>query len=178
MYWRIGAAYRARPRGQNKQAFREVVTSGPPPGLLAFDGDLAVGWCQLTPRDTLPGLDRSRRLRRVDDLPVWSLSCFYVRKGHRKRGVTFALIMAALEAARRAGAPALEAYPLDADLTPSASWTGYVSTFARAGFQTVARHVLPRPIMRYDLTVSRGEPGTRPSPGQPPPDSRSPTGRV
>jgi GNAT superfamily N-acetyltransferase len=151
MYWRIGAAYRARPRARNKEAFREVVKRGPPPGLLAFDGALAVGWCQLTPRDTLPWLDRVWRLKRVDDAPVWSLSCFYTRKGYRRRGVTSALIAAALDAARRAGASALEAYPLDADLTPSASGTGYASTFARAGFKTVARHVPPRPIMRHDL---------------------------
>jgi hypothetical protein len=51
MYWRIGSAYRKRPREQNKAAFREVVKRGPPPGLLAFDGDVAVGWCQLTPRE-------------------------------------------------------------------------------------------------------------------------------
>jgi GNAT superfamily N-acetyltransferase len=178
MYWRIGAAYRTKPGVQNKEAFREIVSRGPPPGLLAFDGAQAVGWCQLTPRDTLPWLDRAWRLRRVDDVPVWSLTCFYVRKGYRKRGVTSALIMAALKAARRAGAAALEAYPLDADLTPSASGTGYASTFARAGFKTVARRVPPRPIMRYDLTISGEEHGTRPLPGQPPPDSRSPTSRV
>jgi GNAT superfamily N-acetyltransferase len=160
MFWRIGAAYRTRPRGQNKEAFREVVRRGPPPGLLAFDDDTAVGWCQLTPRDALPWLDRTWRLRRVDDVPVWSISCFYVRKGYRKRGVTSALITAALEAARRAGAPALEAYPLDAALTPSASGTGYASTFARVGFKTVACRVPPRPIMRYDLTISRGNHGT------------------
>ena len=84
---------------------------GPPPGLLAFDGDMAVGWCQLTPRDAVPWLDRTWRLKRVDDVPVWSLSCFYVRKGYRRRGVTSALIAAALKAAKRAKAPALEAYP-------------------------------------------------------------------
>jgi GNAT superfamily N-acetyltransferase len=119
--------------------------------LLAFAGDLAVGWCQLTPRDALPWLDRTWRLKRVDDVPVWSLSCLYVRKGYRRQGITSALIAAALVAAKRAGAPALEAYPLDANLTPSASGTGYASTFERAGFKVVARHVPPRPIMRHDL---------------------------
>jgi GNAT superfamily N-acetyltransferase len=151
MYWRIGPAYRTRPVGQNKAAFRKVVEAGPPPGLLAFCGEVPVGWCQLTPRDAVPWLDRAWRLKRVDDLPVWSISCFYIRKGYRRRGVTSALIRAAVEAARCAKAPALEAYPLDADLTPSASGTGYASTFERAGFKTVARHVPPRPIMRYDL---------------------------
>jgi len=153
MYWRIGRAYRDRPREENKAAFQEVVRRGPPPGLLAFDGELAVGWCQLTPRDAVPWLDRTWRLKRVDEAAVWSLSCFYVRKGYRRRGVTTALITAALQAAKRAAAPALEAYPLDADETPSASSTGYASTFACAGFKTVLRRVPPRPIMRHDLTA-------------------------
>jgi GNAT superfamily N-acetyltransferase len=99
--------------------------------LFAFDGEVAVGWCQLTPRDALPWLDHTWRLKRVDVVPVSSLSCFYVRKGYRKRGVASALIAAALNAAKRVNAPALEACPLDADLTPSASGTGYASTFAR-----------------------------------------------
>jgi GNAT superfamily N-acetyltransferase len=151
MYWRIGAAYRKHPRDQNKAAFQEIVKHGPPPGLVAFEGDVAVGWCQLTPRDELPWLDRAWRLKRVDQAPVWSLSCFYVRIGYRRQGVTSALIAAALKAAKRAGAIALEAYPLDASKTPSASGTGYATTFARAGFKTVACHVPPRPIKRHDL---------------------------
>jgi len=76
---------------------------------------------------------------------------------YRRRGVTSARTAAAMKAAGRAKAPALEAHPLDADLTPSASSTGYASTFARAGFKTVARRVPPRPIMRHDLgAMSRG----------------------
>ncbi len=151
MYWRIGSAYRSRPGEDNKAAIREIVNSGPPPGLLAFDGDRAVGWCQVTPRDAAPWLDRTWRLRRVDDVPVWSISCFYIRKGYRRKGVTSVLIAAALKMAKQAGAPALEAYPLDASLTPSSSGTGYASTFTHAGFKTVARHVPPRLIMRHDL---------------------------
>jgi GNAT superfamily N-acetyltransferase len=107
----------------------------------------------------LPWLDRAWRLKRVDDAPVRSLSCFYVRKGYRRKGVTEALIGAALNAARHAEAPALEAYPLDAELTPSASSTGYASTFFRAGFKTVACRVPPRPIMRYDLARNWRERG-------------------
>jgi GNAT superfamily N-acetyltransferase len=151
MYWRIGSAYRHRPRQKNKAAFREVVRRGPPPGLLAFDGDLAVGWCQLTPREALPWMEREWRLKRVDDARVWSLSCLYVRKGYRRQGVTSALIEAALKAAKRAKAPALEAYPFDADVSPSATGTGYASTFARLGFKVVARRIPARPIMRHDL---------------------------
>jgi GNAT superfamily N-acetyltransferase len=151
MYWRVGSAYRKQPPNGNKMAFRRVVNHGPPPGLLAFHGALAVGWCQLTPRSALPWMDRTWRLKAVDELPVWSLSCLYVRIGYRKRGVTSRLIQAALRAAKRARAPALEAYPLDAAKSPSASGTGYRSTFARAGFRTVACRTPARPIMRYEF---------------------------
>lgn len=151
MYWRIGAAYRKQPLGKNKAALHQIVKTGPPPGLIAFEGDKAVGWCQLTPREALPWLDRTSRLKRVDDLPVWSLSCFYIRIGYRRKGVASALIAAAIKAAKRAKAPALEAYPLDADRTPSTSHTGYATTFARAGFKTVACYTSPRPIMRHNL---------------------------
>ena len=153
MYWRIGSAYYKRPREKNKAALRKIVQRGPPPGLLAFAGDLAVGWCQLTPRATLPWLDRDRRLKRADDIPVWTLSCLFVRRGYRKQGVTSALIDGALKAAKRAKAPALEAYPLDNDKPPASSFTGYAAPSARAGFKTVARHVPARPIMRHDLKV-------------------------
>jgi GNAT superfamily N-acetyltransferase len=148
MYWRIGAGYRRRPDEDNRADFRRVVGRGPPPGLLCFEGDSAVGWCQLTPRAALAWLEESRRLARIDTLPVWALSCFYVRIGHRRSGITAALLAGAIQAAKRAGAPALEAYPLDASRTPSASGTGFLTTFKRAGFKIVANRGTPRPVVR------------------------------
>lgn len=152
MYWRIGGIYRKQSNEINKAEFHRVVAKGPPPGLIAFDGKLAVGWCQLTPRDALPWLDRS--WIRIDDRPVWSISCFYVRKGYRRRGITVALIQAAEKIAKAAKAAALEAYPLDRSLSPSASSTGFVSTFKRAGFKVVAHRTPPRPMMRLELKES------------------------
>ena len=155
MYWRIGTEYRKRPRTRNRSAFREIVRRGPPPGLIAFIDAVPVGWCQLTPRAALAWLDGNARLAPADGVPVWSLSCLYVRKGYRRRGITSALIEAAVVAARRAKAPALEAYPFDAAESPSASGTGYASTFARAGFREVARPHPSRPVMRLDLPQPR-----------------------
>lgn len=92
---------------------------------------------------------------RVDRLPVWSLSCFYLRKGYRKRGVVTALVKAALEAAERARAPAVEAYPLDTDFTSSPSFAGYAYALERAGFEVVARRTPSRPILRYEFERKR-----------------------
>jgi GNAT superfamily N-acetyltransferase len=156
MYWRLGSAYHQRARHKNKADFKKIVKRGPPPGLLAFDGKVPVGWCQLTPRAALPWLEKARLLKRIDDAPVWSVSCFYVRRGYRKQGVTSALIAAALKAAKRARAPALEAYPVDTGKPGATSnlFTGVGSTFARHGFKKVAGRVLHRPVMRYQLKGS------------------------
>ena len=156
MYWRLGGAYRGR-REENKRALRNIVRGGLPPGLLAFDGDLAVGWCQLTPRDAIPWLDHMWWFQRVDAAPVWSISCFFVRRSYRRQRVMTHLIFAALQATKRAGAAALEAYPIDSDVANSTSniFTGTASTFARAGFREVARRAPARPIMRHDLKTIR-----------------------
>jgi GNAT superfamily N-acetyltransferase len=152
MYWRIGPGYARQPREKNRASFRRIVKKGPPPGLVAFDGDLAVGWCQLTSRDSLPWLDRAKRTFRVDEVPVWALSCFYVRRGYRRKGVATTLIKAALRAAKRARSPALEAYPMDAPR----GYTGYIPTFEKAGFRAVAHYSPTRPIMRHDFKGVRG----------------------
>ena len=153
MYWRIGPEYHRPLRAKNKSAFRRIVKQGPPPGLLAFDGDLAVGWCQLTPRQDLRWLNRKPALEAVDDTPVWSISCFYVRRGYRGKGVMSALIVEASKAGKRANAPALEAYPVDSARPGSTSnvFTGTASAFRRLGFRTIARRQPSRPIMRHDL---------------------------
>ena len=153
MYWRIGPEYHKRSREKNKSAFGRIVKQGPAPGLLAFDGERPVGWCQLTPRDDLSWLNRKRTLEAVDDLPVWSISCFYVRRGYRRRGVMSALIREALKTAQLANAPALEAYPIDTTRPGSSSnvFTGTASAFKRLEFKTVARREPSRPLMRHDL---------------------------
>ncbi|HEX4386662.1 MAG TPA: GNAT family N-acetyltransferase [Myxococcales bacterium] len=153
MYWRLGSGYKQQPREENKKALKLLVKRGPPPGLLAFDGDLAVGWCQLTPRSELPWLAKARVSRAVDELPVWAITCFFIRRGYRKQGIPEILIAAAIKAAKRAKAPALEAYPVDAEV-PGASrnrFTGTASAFARAGFKTIARRSPDRPVMRCEL---------------------------
>src|SRR5260221_7988991 len=159
MYWRIGGAYRGR-CGENRETLRKIVKRGSPPGLLAFDGDLAVGWCQLTPRDALPWLDRMWWFQRVDDVPVWSISCFFVRRAYRRQGVMSQLIAAALKTAKRAKALALEAYPVDTTAPKSTSiiFTGTVSAFAHAGFKEVARPPAARPPLRPALEPNAPSP--------------------
>jgi GNAT superfamily N-acetyltransferase len=152
MYWILGAEYHKRPRSLNRDALHRAVSDGPPPGLLALDGSgTALGWCRLTPRAELLWLNAKRELAAVDELPVWSVPCFYVRTRARGNGVMTALIDGAVAQARAAGAPAVEAYPIDTAI-PGASrnvFPGTAVAFERAGFRVVARHKPDRPIMRF-----------------------------
>ncbi|MGW6206117.1 GNAT family N-acetyltransferase [Streptomyces sp. NPDC055089] len=136
----------------------ELCRAEPPPGVLAHDGEQPVGWAAVAPRSET-SFARSRRIPHVDDLPVWSLWCIRVRPGHRKQGISHALIAGAVEFARANGAPAIEAYPVDngdarVDLTMA--YAGIRKNFERAGFthaadttSVLAGH--PRVLMRLAL---------------------------
>jgi GNAT superfamily N-acetyltransferase len=143
LYWRLGPRYHERDRAANRRDRSELTS-----GLLAYEDSLAVGWCELAPRADFPWL--VRRLDPVDDLPVWSLPCFYIRRSHRGRGVTRALIEAAVKITGAAGAPALEAYPIDTSVPGHTRnlFPGVASTFAECGFVEVARRAPYRPVMR------------------------------
>ncbi len=76
MWWRITRAQFERDKGDaNKEAMRGIVSSGDAPGILAYDGKQAVGWCAVAPREVYGSLNRSRTLKPVDDRPVWSITC-------------------------------------------------------------------------------------------------------
>jgi GNAT superfamily N-acetyltransferase len=151
MYWRLGADYHKRDRALNKRDFRRLVKKGPPPGLLAFEGEKAIGWCQITPRQELHWLTKSRKP--IDAKPIWAISCFYIHRDYRKQKVSEKLIDAAVAFARKAKAPAVEAYPIDtgAPKTTHNLYTGVAKSFARAGFVEIARPQPHRPSMRLKL---------------------------
>ena len=97
-------------------------------------------------------LDRSRILKRIDDAPVWSVVCFFVSKAFRGKGLTTALLRAAIEYAARHGARIVEGYPVEpkkARMPDVFAYTGLASAYRQAGFVEVARRSETRPLMRY-----------------------------
>ncbi|HYO42096.1 MAG TPA: GNAT family N-acetyltransferase [Candidatus Limnocylindrales bacterium] len=117
---------------------RQLATSEVPPGFLAYvDGEIA-GWAGVSVRTLTPRLRSSRTIPAIDDLPVWSIGCFVVRTGFRRQGVARALLAGIVEAARAAGAPGVEAYPVDPGgrrISTSLAFVGIASTFDAAGFR-------------------------------------------
>ena len=157
MWWRLPRAEWTRQQYEgNRLAMRALVDGGHVPGLLAYRDGTPVSWCSVAPRSFFPVLDRSRVLKPVDDLPVWSIVCFYTCVGHRRRGMTAGLIGAALDWARQNQAAVVEAYPVDrvGAFSSGGDFTGVASSFTRAGFVEVARRSPTRPIMRYTFPVA------------------------
>lgn len=118
-----------------------------------------MGWCNIGPRAEITRLARSRLIRPVDGVPVWSIVCVIVRSGHRRQGVTAPLIAGAVDFAAAHGAPAVEAYPVDPpgwmDLTMA--FVGTRSMFERAGFRVIGTtdavaSKMPRLIMRRNIS--------------------------
>jgi len=144
---------------ENRALLEELATGVQAPGLVAYRGELVVGWVSLGPREDFERLAHSRILAPVDDHPVWSIVCFVVGKRERGQGIARALLAAAIDHARANGATTLEAYPVDTGdgrLPAATVYKGTVSMFERAGFTVVARRqasatAAPRPIVRLEL---------------------------
>jgi GNAT superfamily N-acetyltransferase len=159
MWWRMKRAeFKARKGDKNKKAFRKIVASGDVPGIIAYSDGEPVGWCALAPREKYPLLENSRVMAPVDSEPVWSVTCFFVARPFRGKGITIKLLKAAVAYARKQGARIIEGYPVDPQkgrLPDVFVYTGLAPAFRSAGFVEVLRRSETRPIMRYILNLKR-----------------------
>ena len=114
MLWRLTRSEFEEQKGEaNKRALKRLVDEGETPGILAYRDRRPVGWCAVAPRTSYPALDRSRVLKRIDDHPVWSITCFFVAKPYRRQGVSVQLLKAAIEYVRKSGGRIVEGYPVE-----------------------------------------------------------------
>jgi len=152
MWWRISRGEFERQHGEgNRRAMKALVESGVVPGILgSLDGE-PVAWCSVAPREQFLSLERSRVMARIDDIPVWSIVCFYFAREVRRRGLLRPMIRAAVEHAGHHGAGVVEAYPTlprDRELPPVSSFMGIPRAFLDEGFIEVARPSPSRVILR------------------------------
>lgn len=130
---------------------------GAGPGVLAYDGEVPVGWCAIEQRTAYRRILNSQL---VNDSPealgaddVWYVSCFVVRVGHRRKGVSAALLDGAVAHARANGARVIEAFPVEAmpGISSADLYHGPLSVFEAAGFETVSRPSERRAVVRLTL---------------------------
>jgi GNAT superfamily N-acetyltransferase len=157
---------KARHRAAMEAATHETNREGRAPGLVAYDGDEAVGWISIGPREDYERLAHSTVLKPIDDKPVWSIVCFVVGRRSRGRGVAKTLLDAGIEYARDHGATMLEAYPVEVGKgkrVPAADvYRGTLAMFERARFTVVQRRPstggATRPIVRRATRPRRSSP--------------------
>ncbi|MGH9261461.1 MAG: GNAT family N-acetyltransferase [Acidimicrobiales bacterium] len=153
MGWRLARRrqYLRQKGDANRAAMRRIVHSGAVPGLVAYEGAEPVGWCAVAPRETYPALERSRSRRAVDGERVWSITCVYVARSHRRAGLSIELIEAAVAYVRAQGGRIVEGYPVPPKRVTASTnyaYTGFESAFEAAGFTECARRFGTRPIVR------------------------------
>jgi GNAT superfamily N-acetyltransferase len=164
MFWRLERSMFKKTKGEgNRQILKQIVEEDQQPGILAYEGAQAVGWCGIAPREKLIALENSRILKRVDDQPVWSITCFFVSKEARGQGIMESLIKAAVDHARSNGAEIVEAYPIDMQspkllgqtFNSYSGYMGVVSAFRALGFEEVGRASETQLIMRLKVKAAQ-----------------------
>ncbi len=148
--------FRDMEKEKRKAAFKSCVANGPVPGLLLYEKGLAIGWVSVTPRSDVIRFEKAKASELEPDLDPrkhYAIACFYVRTGHRKRGLMSDLAKAAIDYARKKKAVALDVCPIETDkpLMWGEGFVGIVSVFRKLGFKEVARRSPRRPLMRLSL---------------------------
>jgi GNAT superfamily N-acetyltransferase len=156
-----GAQWGSTRTPARRAALSEQAAATPPPGVVAYVHGEPQGWCAVAPRPAYARLRRAQVLRgtgaeELADASVWSVTCFVVRVGARRRGLSAALLAGAVELAAGYGAASVEAYPVDPSaregvVSSSELYHGVLGVFLAARFREVARPLPARPVVRLDL---------------------------
>ena len=154
MYYRLSKSdyVEGKTEDSNKEAMQNLVIENKPTGILAFYEGQPIAWCAFAPREDFIKLERSRVHKRIDDLPVWSIPCFFIDKAFRRQGVTVELLKGVISYAKENNISIIETYPTiptTESLPDSFAWIGLYKSFERAGFEIVDRTSKNKPMVRY-----------------------------
>jgi len=139
---------------RNRSDKRALVRRGSSQGILVYAGNQPVGSCQYGLKEELPRIDAGRNYRKLelvnDPGQLWRITCFFVDRDFRHRGIATIALRAALEAIRKKGGGIVEAYPVT---NPRAVpiWFGSVGMFEREGFRKIAQLGRSTLVMRRSL---------------------------
>lgn len=128
MAWRELDNARRNDNKAKKEALKSQVDEKIPIGLVGYHHGEPVAWCSVGPRSSFRDLGGDTDLE-----DVWSITCFFVRRDHRKQRLTEQMITEAIRYAKNQGAKHVEAYPVDPD-SPSYRFMGFKPLFEKMGF--------------------------------------------
>lgn len=125
----------------NRDAFKGLAESGAPLGVLAYVDGVPAGWCAVAPREDYATLARSRLFPSSGEARLWAITCLFVHRDFRHKGLTRPLIEGAAAYAKKKGAKVVEAYPVVAEgrADPARGYHGFAGVFRAAGFEEIDR---------------------------------------
>ncbi len=139
MYYHVARGWAKRSPSQNREDKEALVNQGKVHGVLIYHDDRPVGWCQFGPKAELPRIDNMRNYKQTG-LDLWRITCFFVDKDYRGRGVAKAALGSALGTMKDMGVKLVEAYPVNTTGMKSSSsllWSGTVKLFEEFGFRRI-----------------------------------------
>jgi len=155
MYFRIPyKEFQENKPDGNKKLMKQLVKKGMPQGLIAFLNNEPVGWIAMAPREDYMRIENSRVFMRIDDKPVWSITCFFIKKEYRHKGLSGQLIKGAIDFAKTKKIKTLEAYPAipySENVPHPFLWVGVLSSFISNGFKIVKQESRSWAMVRLDL---------------------------
>jgi GNAT superfamily N-acetyltransferase len=143
-YFHTMPAEKTYDAGDNRALKERLVCEGRAHAALVFDGATAVAWCQYGTPEELPNIKHRKEYEaKLDRLPDYRITCFFVDSRYRRKGVAAVALRGALDLIARAGGGIVEAYPQDTQgkkISASFLYNGTRALFEAAGF----RHDRPK----------------------------------
>jgi GNAT superfamily N-acetyltransferase len=105
-----------RPEGEKGRPWKErLVREGKAHAALVFEGDAAIGWCQYGTPEELPRIRHRKEWEAglTGEPPAYRLTCIFVDRDHRRKGVATAAVRGALDLIAKEGGGVVEGYPHD-----------------------------------------------------------------
>lgn len=131
-------AEKAQSSGESRARKQRRVNEGRAHAALVFDGDDAVAWCQYGTPEELPNIYHRKEYEAgLERLPDYRLTCFFVDKRYRRKGMSAVALRGALDLIAQEGGGLVEAYPQDIQgkkVSASFLYNGTRSLFEQAGF--------------------------------------------
>jgi ribosomal protein S18 acetylase RimI-like enzyme len=150
-------------RGQgyegNRRLKRTYVEQGRAHAALVFDGDQAVAWCQYGTPEELPNMKHRKDYESAGDPPPdYRLTCIFIDRDYRRKGLTWIALNGALDLIAQAGGGVVEGYPQDLSdgrrVGNSFLYSSTRALYERAGFSYIRPKGKNHTVMRR--TVDAG----------------------
>lgn len=156
-YFHTMSAEKERTYEANRALKCRLVEQGRAHAALVVADDEAVAWCQFGSPDELPNIYHRRQYEEeLDLLPDYRITCIFVDKAHRRRGLSAVALQGALHLIAAAGGGTVEGYPHDnRGAKKSVLYDGTRALFERAGFDFVRSKGQGNCVMRRSVPGAR-----------------------